>query len=61
MFMARVAPTWDPSEAEPNAPILTNSGKIMTALWNSPRVGRHNYKLAPFGWAAVTIGTTDSA
>jgi hypothetical protein len=54
LFMARVAPTWDP--VEPAAPVLTNLGRIQTAVWNSPRIHAENWRHTPFGWTAVTIG-----
>lgn len=60
LFMARVAPTWDPAEAAPTAIVMTNLSEIQKALWNSPLVDRSNYKLAPFGWAVVTIGASDT-
>ena len=44
LFMARVAPTWDPGEAAPSAVVLTNLTEIQRALWNSPLVDRSNYR-----------------
>jgi hypothetical protein len=54
MFLARVAPRWDPA-APDSGPVLTNLAKIQTAVWNSSGVDLDNHRYAPFGWFVVTI------
>jgi hypothetical protein len=54
MFLARIAPTWDPAAPE-SGPVLSNQGHLQTALWNSPRVDLRTHRQAPFGWFVVTI------
>lgn len=54
MFLARVAPAWDPAAPE-SGPVLSNQAQLQTALWNSARVDMDNHRLAPFGWFVVTI------
>ena len=58
VFMARAAPTWDPLDDAPTAPVLTNLSKIQRAIERSPRVTRDNHRLLPFGWCAVTNGAS---
>jgi hypothetical protein len=60
LFMARVAPTWDPGDpAAARVPVLTNLASIQAAVWSSPSVRRDNHGLLPFGWCAVTVGVEE--
>ena len=59
LFMARVAPTWDPGDPAPTAPVLTNLAKIQAAMWSSPSVRADNHQRLPFGWCAVTLGADE--
>jgi hypothetical protein len=58
LFMARVAPTWDPGELESAVPVMTNQREIQRAIWNSPAVRLDNHHQLPFGWCAVSLGAS---
>ena len=57
VFLARVAPTWDPIDGRHGRHVLTNQAYLQRALWNSPSVSEANHRYAPFGWFAVTVAS----